>query len=428
MWNKFVRRTEEPNNSFSTNQSIDLSDLNETIEVIMEQQITDLAAKIQELTLQLNSIQPAVKVEEYQDVNVAVASINDISLHIYRTLPEFNGQREEYATWRTLVSTTMKLLENHHTTLRYFEAFMIIRNKITGPASNVLNNYNTAFNFEAIIDRLDFTYADKRPLHILEHELLILQQAKLSVDEFYDNVNEKLNAIINKINMTHKEKATSRAFIDTANEKALRTFITGLNHKRGELLYASNPKSLPEAYARLQTISNDQERIYYASRHHYEERERIHTPNPHFKYREFQPVHPNDEPKPNIQDAPMEIDKSSTNASVGKKSLENQGRFDCDSKQNQRRFNYDSKQNQRQFDYDNQKRFDPVYKRDRSNTNIHSNSEQKQKIQRFNNITDEKSNAKTILHNEPIGELSDDEFNDTSSMVLTERSSFFLGE
>lgn len=365
MWNKFVKKTEETSTSFSTNQSIDLSELNEVI--TMEQQITELATKVQELTIQLNSIQQPMKIEEYRDVTVNVTSINDISLHIYRTLPEFNGQREQYATWRSLVITAMKLLEGHHTTMRYFEALMITRNKIIGSASNILNNYNTAFNFEAIIDRLDFTYADKRPLYILEHELLILQQAKLSIDEFYDKVNEKLNAIINKINMTHKERDTSRAFIDNANEKALRTFITGLNHKRGELLYASNPKSLPEAYARLQTITSDQERVHYANRYHYKERERNQTPNPQFKFREFQPIRPirrNDQPKPNFQDEPMEIDKSSMNVNVSRKSFENQ----------------------RRFDYDNQKHFDPVYKRDRSNTNINSNSEQKQKIQDVNLI------------------------------------------
>lgn len=419
MWNKYIRKTEETNTSLPTNQSIDLSELNEAIQTTMEQQITELATRIQELTVQLNSIQHPVQIEEYRDVNVTVTSTDAISLHIYKTLPEFNGQREQYATWRSLVSTAMKLLENHHTTMKYFEALMIVRNKITGAASNILNNYNTAFNFEAIIDRLDFTYADKRPLYILEHEMLTLQQARLSIDEFYDKVNEKLNAIINKINMTHKERTTSRAFVDNANEKALRTFITGLNHKKGELLYASNPKSLPEAYARLQTITSDQERIYYANRYHHKEKERFQTPNPQFKFREFQSVHPtrrNDHPKP-IQDEPMEIDKSSTNVNVSKKSFENQRRFD-----------YDSKQNQRQFDQNNQKRFDPVYKRERSNTNIQPDSEQRKKFQRFNNITDEQTYARTILQDEPIGELSEDESDETSSMISTKRSSIFLGE
>lgn len=59
--------------------------------------------------------------------------------------------------------------------------------------------------------------------------------------------------------MTYSNGVTVNAFIESINDKALRTFITGLNNRKGEILYASNPKSLPEAYARLQTIINDQE-------------------------------------------------------------------------------------------------------------------------------------------------------------------------
>lgn len=129
-----------------------------------------------------------------------------MSLHIFKSLPEITGVLEQYATWRSTTNTAMKLLNGHESSMRYFEALMIVRNKITGGASNILNNYNTAFNFQAIIDRLDFTYSDKRPLYVLEQELLVLQQKKLSLDEFYDKVIEKLNCIVNKINMTYKKR------------------------------------------------------------------------------------------------------------------------------------------------------------------------------------------------------------------------------
>lgn len=159
MWTTILQKNERKI------QSINLSDLNEAIiEVKMEQRLDALTTQMQELTAKFNSIQNPVKFEEYQDVNVTITSPDNVSLHIYRTLPEFNGQREQYATWRTMVSTAMKLLDDHKTTVKYFEALMIARNKIAGAASNILNNYNTAFNFEAIINRLDLTYADKRPL------------------------------------------------------------------------------------------------------------------------------------------------------------------------------------------------------------------------------------------------------------------------
>lgn len=250
----------------------------------MEELKAQLAALTDKIS-QLETIQVAqatnVVVEEYKDVTVTVSTPKDVSLDIYKTLPEFNGEREKYATWRSTASTAIQLLQGYKTSMRYYEALMIIRNKITGPASNILNNYNTAFNFEAIIDRLDFTYADKRSLFILEQELMVLQQNKLTMDAFYDLVNEKLNVIVNKINMTYKEKQTATAFVEAANVKALRTFITGLNNKKGEMLYAANPSTLPEAYARLQTIINDQERIGFASRYNFKFEEKMR--NPQFK-------------------------------------------------------------------------------------------------------------------------------------------------
>lgn len=224
-----IKKAELENQNLS---EINLSRLNEEIAEMMstelKQTVDELMKKVEELSIQLKESREP-KIEEYNDVNVAVNRPEDVSLQIFKTLPEFDGNRDKYATWRTMANTAMKLLENHKDSMRYFEALMTTRNKITGAASNILNNYNTAFNFEAIIDRLDFSYADKRPLYILEQELLLLQQNKLTVDEFYDKVNEKLNSIVNKINMTYKEKPTAIAMVESANVKDLRTFITGVN-------------------------------------------------------------------------------------------------------------------------------------------------------------------------------------------------------
>lgn len=262
-------------------------------------------------------------VEEHQNLTFNIQRPEDVSLHLFKTLPEFSGDRTTYtyATWRSIAKTAMNLLENHKTSMQYCQALMITRNKITGAASNILNNYNTPFNFDAIIDRLDFTYADKRPMYVLEQELLVLQQNKLTIDEFFDKVNEKLNAIVNKINMTHTTTATAQAFIEGINEKALRTFITGLNHRREEILYASNPRSLPEAYARLQTIINDQERMKFANRYNKNDQryqrsfEAQPAKNPQFRFRET-PQQQNDEP--------MDIDRSSTKVHIEKPNLYNQ--------------------------------------------------------------------------------------------------------
>lgn len=392
--------------------------------------IADLTAKLNALTTKVDTNvrqAPIAAVEEYRDLNVNVSVPKDVSLDIYKTLPEFNGEREKYATWRSMVTTAIGLLKNHQSSMRFYEALMIIRNKITGPASNILNNYNTVFNFDAIIDRLDFTYSDKRPLYILEQELMVLQQNELSMDAFYDLVNEKLNAIVNKINMTYKEKQTAKSFIESANEKALRTFITGLNNRKGEMLYAANPSTLPEAYARLQTIVNDQERISFASRYNSKSamKSSQNMRNPQFKpvqqqgrfienhqasvtanlpsnnkfggqqnWREKIEVAPN-----NVQSSShvehMEVDKTSTAVNV------------------------ERNQSNRQF-------IAPV-KRDFSKNNTRASFPQREKVQRLNNVTDETAYARTIVHDELPEAAFDEEFEVPSNEFPDETSSIFLG-
>lgn len=100
---------------------------------------------------------------------------------------------------------------------RYFEALNIVRNKITGSASESLTNYKRLSNFEAIISRLDtYVNADKRPIYIIEQEIIVLQQSGLSIEDFYDSGNKKLNALINKTNMTHKERSVACAMVQDA--------------------------------------------------------------------------------------------------------------------------------------------------------------------------------------------------------------------
>lgn len=280
----------------------------------IQDQVASLMQRVNELKTQLIQ-QHRPNFERYEDVTVTVTNPTDISLEIFKTLPEFSGEQKNYATWRSTVCTAIKLLVNHVNSLRYAEALMIIRNKITGSASNILNSYNTAFHFDAIIDRLDFNYADQRPMYILEQELSVLQQNELTIDQFYDKVNEKLNSIVNKINLMYKNVAVAHAFIENASANALRTFITGLNNNLGDCLYASNPASLTDAYANLQTIVSDQERINFAQEFNFQERQ-MYAQHQQSKCNEIYrnpPKIQNDRHclESNNQDEPMNIDRTS---------------------------------------------------------------------------------------------------------------------
>lgn len=394
--------------------SAKINELTNKIENQPPAELELLVAKINELSTKIEIQSP--KVEEYKSLSVSVSVPKDVSLDIFKTLPEFDGERNKYATWRSTTKTAISLLANHPTSMRYFEALMIIRNKVTGAASNILNNYNTAFNFDAIIDRLDFTYADKRPLYILEQELTVLQQNKMSMDQFFDKVNEKLNSIVNKINMTYKETETAKAFIKEANEKALRTFITGLSNRKGEVLYASKPQSLPEAYGMLQTIINDQERINYANRFN--------------KNEEWQKMkHP--------QFRPVQQQKWRENSTENSQGIEN-----WRVKSNEKAGNFPNNQSNRQqteaMEVDqtstavnverksnrSNQQFIAPFKRGFSRNNSQVFSDQKKKFQRINNVQDD--DVRTILEDEHFRSESDEEFGESSNYNSIETASIFL--
>jgi len=79
---------------------------------------------------------------------------------------------------------------------QYFIALTILRNKIMGAAHDALTNHGSVLNFQAILSRLDFIYSDKRPIHILESELSILRQGRMTITEFYNEVNKKMTFVV----------------------------------------------------------------------------------------------------------------------------------------------------------------------------------------------------------------------------------------
>lgn len=322
---------------------------NEPMAEALSQQVLALQAELTRLTTRVTALDEIPAIVEYEEVQIANANVADITLDMFKTLPEFGGDRNKYVSWRTSASNAMKIFGTVTNSSKYFQALNIVRNKIVGAASEALTNYNTVLNFNAIIARLDFTYADKRPIYIIEQEMNILQQKSLSIEEFYDEVNKKLNILISKITMTYTERGIANAMIREASSKALRTFITGLSGGLGRILYATNPETMPEAYAKIQTIVNDQERIRFANKYNMPMRiDGIPRLNPNFTSRKpgpenqanlqnknnnYRPGHyrthngydgnryphhyygGNRQPPPRPE--PMDVDRSSMNVNIG---------------------------------------------------------------------------------------------------------------
>lgn len=219
----------------------------------------DLLQKITQLEATQAAYQtPRNVTPKYDDIVPNYANGNDIQLDAFKVIHEFNGEKKVYRSWRTQVAKMMKHIEVHKTTPKYAAALSIVRAKITGPASDILINNNTAHNIDAIIDRLDVSYADQRPLYVIESEMTSIKQQSKSLQEFHDAINQSLNMVLTKITMTYKEPAEQKSLITETQRKAIRTFITGLNSTLiHTTLYGNMPDSLPKAFAVAQTIEYD---------------------------------------------------------------------------------------------------------------------------------------------------------------------------
>lgn len=282
----------------------------------------ELLQKVNQLEATQATYQPPtpVRVTEYSDIEPNYTSGNDIQLDAFKVIHEFNGDKKVYRSWRTQVSKLMKQIEAHRTTPKYAAALAIVRAKITGPASDILINNNTAHNIDAIIDRLDFSYADQRPLYLIEEEMTSIQQQSKTLQEFYDAINQGLNMVLTKISMTYKEPGEQKPLIAESQRKAIRTFITGINSTLiRTTLYGNMPDSLSKAFAIAQTVHFDNQHLKLENRQTYEQQRYVKRANetrpnygPNFRSQP-QPT-PAQQSKlnsaPQAKTTPMEVDAS----------------------------------------------------------------------------------------------------------------------
>lgn len=128
----------------------------------------------------------------------------------------------------------------------------------------MLTNHNTIFNFDAIRNRLDYTYADQRPLYILQDEVKRFMQGKHNLSreirEFHDNVNKALTLITSKISMSNDSQEVIDVMTKEATQEAVRVFKDGINNSYiRSTLYRNPIKDLELAFAVARTIEHDDE-------------------------------------------------------------------------------------------------------------------------------------------------------------------------
>ncbi|KAH8392786.1 hypothetical protein KR200_001009, partial [Drosophila serrata] len=187
----------------------------------LRQAIEQLAAQV--AAVQVAPTQEAPKIKIYEPIDIKGNVQCNEPLDAVKCLPEFTGAQETYVSWRQAAVAAYYIFRNYVNSSRHYQAVVIIRSKIRGPADAVLSLFGTILNFYPIIDRLDFTYSDKRQIHVIEQEMGTLRQGSLTLLQYYDEVEKKLTLLTNKATMSY-EASAARILCEKFWDDALRIF------------------------------------------------------------------------------------------------------------------------------------------------------------------------------------------------------------
>lgn len=135
-----------------------------------------------------------------------------------------------------------------------------IRNKITGPANEVLNMYGTSTNWVEIKSNLITHYADKRNETSLIRDLHQLRQDLDSVETFYAKIIHILSTIMNHVRVHEKNQTVIEAKKTLYEEMCLNALLSGLREPLGSTIRAMRPSKLTEA---LNFCLEEQNRFYF---------------------------------------------------------------------------------------------------------------------------------------------------------------------
>jgi len=243
---------------------------------------------------------------------------------IVRSIREFAGNQDEFNSWRKSVTRVLQIYEHLKGTPKYFAILSYIRHKIIGNADTALESYNTPLDWNAISRCLAMHYSDKRDIRTLENQMTMQRQGSKSIQEFYQSVYSYLTTILNKLSSIESTPQALALLTQTYREKALDTFIRGLNGDLPRLLGMKEPEDLPQALHLCLKLENQNYRSNITTK--YNNYPPALPPRPKFRNNTFYPqiAHmPNSNPgiyqrnfnqqrhrPPQSRPEPMDVDRS----------------------------------------------------------------------------------------------------------------------
>lgn len=124
----------------------------------------------------------------------------------------------------------------------------VIRDKIIDEASQALVSRHTTCEWNAIKKVLTEYFGDKRDLCGLVSQIAYLQQNTRSITDFYNECQELLSDIIDKLALDNATKDCVRTLSQSYEHMIMNSFIDGLSEPYSMLTRATGPNTLLAAY------------------------------------------------------------------------------------------------------------------------------------------------------------------------------------
>lgn len=177
-----------------------------------------------------------------------------------KDLPNFDGNPRLLFEFIQNVEEILSLIQSINGSLQARIMLRAIRNKIIGPANEILNMYGTPLEWTAIRSNLVLHYSDKRNETSLIRDLHNQRQNQDTVEQFYSKIIEIFATISNHVQVYEKEPNVIKAKSDLYSEMCLNAFLIGLREPLGSTIRAMKPNTLPEAFSYCLKEQN----IFYA--------------------------------------------------------------------------------------------------------------------------------------------------------------------
>lgn len=180
---------------------------------------------------------------------VAVDVFNTLRVpDVIKDMPKFDGNPRLLFEFINNVEEILTMIPQADGTSTARVILRAIRNKVVGPANEILNTYGTPLAWQAIKENLVTHYADKRNETSLIRDLHNIRQNHKTVEKFYSEVIEIQSAMATHVRIHETEATVIAAKKTLYSEMCLNTFLTGLREPLGSTIRAMKPSSLSEAF------------------------------------------------------------------------------------------------------------------------------------------------------------------------------------